>query len=61
MAKRGRKKKKNYSLLLRPEVIAVLLIIISIVGFFKFGPVGRFIAAISLYFTGYLYMVFFIN
>ena len=60
MAKRGRKKKKNYSLLLRPEVIAVLLIIISIVGFFKFGPVGRFIAAISLYFTGYLYMVFFI-
>ena len=58
MAKRGRKKKKNYSLLLRPEVVAVLLIIISIVGLGKFGPVGKFIAAISLFFTGSLYMFF---
>ena len=58
MAKRGRKKKKKYSLLLRPEVVAVLLIIIAIVGLGKLGPVGRFVAAISLFFTGSLYMVF---
>ena len=60
MAKRGRKKKKKLSIKLHPEVYAVLMIIIAIVGFFKLGPVGKFIAAISLYFTGYLYMVFFV-
>ena len=58
MAKRGRKKKSSVLLGLHPEVYAIFLIIMAIVGIGKLGPVGRGVAALSVFFTGSLYMVF---
>ena len=58
MAKRKRKKStKKQKLELKVEVYAVLLIIISIIGLGKLGPVGRFFASFSVFATGSAYMV----
>ena len=58
MAKRKRKKTtKKQKLELKIEVYAVLLIIISIIGLGKLGPVGRFIASFSVFVSGSAYMI----
>ena len=58
MAKRKRKKStKKQKLELKIEVYAVLLIIISIIGLGKLGPVGRFIASFSVFASGSAYMI----
>ena len=58
MAKRKRKKStKKQKLELKIEVYAVLLIIISIIGLGKLGPVGRFIASFSVFASGTAYMI----
>ena len=58
MAKRKRKRTtKRQKLELKVEVYAVLLIIISIIGLGKLGPVGRFIASFSLFVSGSAYMI----
>ena len=57
MAKRGRKKKSAF-LGLRPEICAILMIVVAIVGMGKFGPVGRLVAALAVFFTGSLFYVF---
>ena len=58
MAKRKRKKStKKQKLELKIEVYAVLLIIISIIGLGKLGPVGRFIASFSVFISGSAYMI----
>ena len=58
MAKRKRKRTtKKQKLELKVEVYAVLLIIISIIGLGKLGPVGRFIASFSLFISGSAYMI----
>ena len=59
MAKRKRKKStKSEKLELKKEVYAVLFILTAIIGLGKLGPVGRFVASMSLFFTGSIYMVF---
>jgi len=58
MAKRKKRKTaKKQKLELKVEVYAVLLIIISIMGLGKLGPVGRFIASFSLFVSGSAYMI----
>lgn len=58
MAKRKKRKTaKKQKLELKVEVYAVLLIIISIMGLGKLGPVGRFIASFSLFISGSAYMI----
>ena len=59
MAKRKKSKKKVKSEV-AIELYAIGLFILSIIGIGKFGPVGRFISSISLFFTGTLYLVFLI-
>ncbi len=58
MAKRKKRKTaKKQKIELKVEVYAVLLIIISIIGLGKLGPVGRFIASFSLFISGSAYMI----
>ena len=58
MAKKKRRKStKKQKLELKIEVYAVLLIIISIIGLGKLGPVGRFIASFSVFISGSAYMI----
>ena len=53
MAKRRRKRSKKKEVLeLKKEVYAILFILAAIFGLGKLGPAGRYIAAISLFFTG---------
>ncbi len=59
MAKRKKRKStKNETLEIKKEVYAIIMIILSIVGLGKLGPVGKFIASFSLFITGSAYMVF---
>ena len=57
MAKRKRKREKKENNELVTELYAVALAIAAILGIGKLGPVGRFIAAFSLFLTGSVYMV----
>ena len=59
MAKRKRRTRKG-KIQLSVEIYAVLLVIITIIGIGKFGPVGRLIASFSLFVSGVLYMPFLI-
>ncbi len=53
MAKRRRRRSKKKEVLeLKKEVYAVLFILAAIFGLGKLGPAGRYIAGISLFFTG---------
>ena len=60
MAKRRRKRKyhRKEKLELKIEIYAIFFILAAIFGLGKLGPVGRFIAAFSLFLTGSTYMVF---
>jgi len=58
MAKRKRRKSTGRSLEIKNEVYAIILILISIVGIGKLGPVGNFVAAFSLFITGSAYIPF---
>ena len=57
MAKKKRRKSKKQNIEIAIELYAVLLIIISILGIGKMGPVGKLIASFSLFLTGSLYLV----
>ena len=57
MAKKKRRKSKKQNVEIAIELYAVLLIIISILGIGKMGPVGKLIASFSLFLTGSLYLV----
>ncbi len=58
MAKRKRRKTtKKTKIQVGIELYAVLLVIISILGIGKMGPVGELIASFSLFATGSIYMV----
>lgn len=56
--KKKRKSSKKQKLEISIELYAVLLIIISILGIGKLGPVGKLFASFSLFLTGSIYMVF---
>ncbi len=59
MAKRRRRKShRKEKLELKKEIYAILFILAAIFGLGKLGPVGRFLAAFSLFLTGSTYMVF---
>ena len=60
MAKRKRKSSNKSKIQLSVEIYAVILVIITIIGIGKFGPVGRLIASFSLFISGSLYMPFLI-
>ena len=58
MGKRKRRKtKQKEKIKIGIELYAVLLVIISILGIGKMGPVGQLIASFSLFATGSVYMV----
>ena len=52
MAKRRRRRKKKENAELITTLYAVLLVILSILGFGKFGPAGRLVYSMSLFFVG---------
>ena len=60
MAKRRRKKSKKIQSEIAIELYAIALFILAIIGIGKFGPVGRLIASLGLFFTGSVYLVFLI-
>ena len=60
MAKRKRRRTRKSKIQLSVEIYAVILVIITIIGIGKFGPVGRLIASFSLFVSGVLYMPFLI-
>ena len=58
MAKRKRRKTTKKAVLeVRKEVYAILFIVAAVIGLGKLGPVGRCVAAFSLFLTGSFYMV----
>ena len=58
MAKKKRKKtKKKEKIVISNEIYAVFLVIAAILGLGKLGPVGKFIASLSLFVSGSIYMV----
>lgn len=58
MAKRKRRKTTKKAVLeVRKEVYAILFIVVAVIGLGKLGPVGRCVAAFSLFLTGSFYMV----
>ncbi len=57
MAKRKRKKTKSASIEISIELYAIFLIIAAIFGIGKLGPVGRFIASLSMLLTGSVYII----
>ena len=57
MAKRKTRRKLKKEFRYSVELYGVLFIISAILGFGKYGPVGRFIASFALFLVGTLYMV----
>ena len=57
MAKKKRRKSKKQAVEITIELHAILLVIASILGIGKLGPVGRGIASFSLFLTGSVYLV----
>ena len=58
MAKRKRRKSRSKKIEISIELYGILLVILSIIGVGKFGPVGRLIASFGLFVSGSLFMVF---
>ena len=58
MAKKKKRKSKKQTIEISIELYAILLVIASILGIGKLGPVGRGIASFALFLTGSVYMVF---
>jgi len=59
MAKKKKKKTaKKEKLQISIELYAILMVIASILGIGKLGPVGKLISSFSLFLTGSIYMVF---
>ena len=58
MAKKKKRKSKKQTIEVSIELYAILLVIASILGIGKLGPVGRGIASFALFLTGSVYMVF---
>ena len=58
MAKRRRKRSRKKSFEISVGLYAVIFIIAAILGLGKLGPVGRGVAAVSMFLTGDLYIVF---
>ena len=58
MAKRKKRKTtKKQTLELKKEVYAIFIIIATIMGLGKLGPVGKMVASFSLFVTGSAYMI----
>ncbi len=57
MAKRKRKKQTKKGFEYKLEVIGLVLLLASILGIGKYGPVGRMIASFALFLVGSIYMV----
>ena len=61
MAKRKKRKSKSKSTIeLSPDIYALLIVFICIIGLGKLGPVGRVITSFSLFLSGSAYMPFII-
>ena len=58
MAKKKRKRTQKQKVSISIEIYAILIIIGTILGLGKLGPVGRLIATFGLFLTGSVYMVF---
>lgn len=61
MAKQKRKKTKDSSFEHGVELYGLFLILCSILGIGKYGPVGRMIASFGLFLVGSIYMVFLLS
>ena len=57
MAKRKRKKQTKKTFKYNAELSGILLLLCSILGIGKYGPVGKLIASFSLFLVGSIYMV----
>ena len=57
MAKRKRKKQSKKGFEYKLEVYGLILLLASILGIGKFGPVGRMISSFALFLVGSIYMV----
>ena len=57
MAKKKRKKQSKKGFEYKLEVYGLILLLASILGIGKFGPVGRMISSIALFLVGSIYMV----
>lgn len=57
MAKKKRKKQSKKGFEYKLELIGLLLLLASILGIGKYGPVGRMIASFALFLVGSIYMV----
>ena len=57
MAKRKRKKQSKKGFEYKLEVYGLILLLASILGIGKFGPVGKMISSFALFLVGSIYMV----
>ena len=58
MAKRKKRKSKSKSTIeLSPDIYALLIVFICIIGLGKLGPVGRVITSFSLFLSGSAYHI----
>ena len=57
MAKRKRKKQSKKGFEYKLEVYGLILLLVSILGIGKFGPVGKMISSFALFLVGSIYMV----
>ena len=57
MAKRKRKKQVKRTFKYNAELSGILLLLCSILGIGKYGPVGRLIASFALFLVGSIYMI----
>ncbi len=58
MAKRKRKKQAKKDFTFSANIYGILLILASVLGIGKYGPVGRFITSFSIFLVGSLYIPF---
>ena len=57
MAKKKKKKQTKGGFEYKLEVYGLLLLLASVLGIGKYGPVGRMIASFALFLVGSIYMV----
>lgn len=57
MAKKKKKKQTKGGFEYKLEVYGLLLLLLSVLGIGKYGPVGRMISSFALFLVGSIYMV----
>lgn len=60
MAKKKQKKEEGKKFAYNNEVVGIILILISIIGICRYGPVGRFICSFAVFLVGTIYPLLFI-